>query len=193
MFAPPATACLPHWTLSSKYPRVQSTTRPDEGKEGANAIIFKETYSWKWTQKRLKVKVGLVVIRVKCCPSRQWGGADLTAAFLTLGAHEWPGCLAAGWTSLHRLHAIVSVSPGVLERLFVLCSCRKVKETQGAKHPLAPKVPKVYGELGMKEASALASEWTESYTESKKKCVRGWEGRRRKMQRSDRKPDYKSA
>lgn len=45
----------------------------------------------------------------------------------------------------------------------------------------------------MKEASALVSQRAKSHTESKKKCVRAWEGRRRKMQRSDRKPDYKSA
>lgn len=45
----------------------------------------------------------------------------------------------------------------------------------------------------MKEAGALGAERAKSRTESKKKCVRDWEGRRRKMQRSDRKPDYKSA
>lgn len=49
-------------------------------------------------------------------------------------------CSCCRLRSLCRFHAIVSVSPGVLERLFVLCSCWKVKETQGVKHSLAPKV-----------------------------------------------------
>lgn len=35
-----------------------------------------------------KVKVELSVTRVKCYGSQQGGGAALTAAFLTLGAHE---------------------------------------------------------------------------------------------------------
>lgn len=91
-----------------------------------------------------QVKVELAVI--KCCPSQQRGGADPPAAFLTLGAHEWPGALAAvaaGSNSLRCLHAIASVSAGLLERLFVPCRCGKIKETQGTKHPLASKALKV--------------------------------------------------
>lgn len=52
---------------------------------------------------------------------------------------------------------------------------------------------KVSEESAMKEAGAPVAERAKRHTETKKKCVRDWEGRRRKMQRSDRKPDYKSA
>lgn len=45
-----------------------------EGNEGANAVIFKEICSWKWTHGRQKVKVELALIKVKRCPSQQRGG-----------------------------------------------------------------------------------------------------------------------
>lgn len=99
------------------------------------------------TKKRWKVKVELVVIRVKRRPSQQWGGADLTAAFLTLGAHEWPGCLAAaaaGWVPMvppfncHRL----SRSPGE-----VICALQLLK-SKGNTRSKTPPGPKCAESLG---------------------------------------------
>lgn len=58
--------------------------RPVEGKESTNGTIFKETLEYN----AKKVKVELSVTRAKCYGSQQGGGAALTAAFLTLGAHE---------------------------------------------------------------------------------------------------------
>lgn len=125
---------LPPSTLGSRDQHTPST-RPEEGKESTNGTIFKEPFEyqckkrWKWNFQRSELWEA----------AGRW--AALAAALLTLGAHGWPaGCSCCKLHSLRRLHAIVSVSPGVLERLFVLCSCWKVKKTRGVKHSLAPKV-----------------------------------------------------
>lgn len=76
-------------------------------------------------------------------------------------------CSCCTLRSLRRLHAVGSVSPGVLEKLFVLCSYWRSKGKTRSKTPPGPQTTKVSGESQMKEA--LVAERAKSHTESKKK------------------------
>lgn len=139
---------------------------------GQVAAVLRETISknqhkkrWEWNLWQLELNA----VPGSCCP------------YLGCSWVSWVSrCSSCRMKSLCCLHARDSGSSRSPGEVSVLCSCWKVKETQGAKVLLPPEVPKVLGTIWNKGSKCsgvrMSTEW-QKVRKSVSGAGRGREGK----------------